>query len=169
MRHTGKHGRLRAAARCVAGIAPLVLGSCASPPDVGVGRLHVCRIEEGPRGDYCGSLTVAEDRDAPKGRTIDLKIVVARALRRDPKPDPLFILYGGPTGGAATMAGSLAPMFRVLQSDRDIVFVDQRGTGASNALDCEPPERTLEALVEVPVERFHRCIESLDADPRFYS
>jgi pimeloyl-ACP methyl ester carboxylesterase len=160
---------MHAVGRCVAGIAALVLGSCSLPPDIGVGRLHVCGMDEGPRGDYCGSLAVPEDRATPNGRTIDLKIVVARALRRDPKPDPLFILYGGPTGGAATMAGNLAPIFRLLRSERDIVFVDQRGTGASNALDCEPPERTLEALVEAPVDRFRRCLASVDADPRFYS
>jgi pimeloyl-ACP methyl ester carboxylesterase len=164
-----EHVLRRAAAACIAGIAALVLGSCSRPPDVGVGRLRGCRTDEGPRGDYCGSLPVLEDRAAPNGRTIDVKIVVARALRRDPKPDPLFILSGGPAGGAATMAGTLAPMFRLLQSDRDIVFVDQRGTGASNALDCEPPERTLAALVEVRVDRFRRCLTRVDADPRFYS
>jgi len=164
-----EHLLLRAAGRCVAGIAALVLGSCARAPDIGVGRLHVCAIDEGPRGDYCGSLTVAEDRAAPNGRTIDVKIVVARALRRDPKPDPVFVLSGGPLGGAATTAGSLAPMFRLLQSDRDLVFVDQRGTGASHALDCEPPERTLAALVDVAVDRFRKCLKSVDADPRFYS
>jgi len=152
-----------------AGLATLTLGGCSSHADVGVGRLHLCGIGEGPRGDYCGTLTVFENRAAQTGRTIDLKIVVARALRRDPKPDPLFILYGGPTGGAATMAVGLAPMFRLIQSDRDIVFVDQRGTGASNPLDCEPPERTLAALVEVPVDRLRRCLESVAADPRFYT
>jgi pimeloyl-ACP methyl ester carboxylesterase len=152
----------------VVGIAALVFGACSRPSDIGVGRLHLCGIDEGPRGDYCGSLSVPEDRTAPNGRTIDLKIVVARALRRDPKPDPVFVLYGGPTGGAATMANVLAPMFRLLRSDRDIVFVDQRGTGASNPLDCEPPERTLGALVAVPVDRLRRCLERVDADPRFY-
>jgi pimeloyl-ACP methyl ester carboxylesterase len=145
------------------------LGACSNRTGAGAGRLHFCGIGEGPRGSYCGVLTVFENRAAQSGRTIDLKIVIAGALRRDPKPDPLFVLVGGPAGGAATMAGSLAPMFRSYQKDRDIVFVDQRGTGASNPLDCEPPERTLAAIVEYPVERFRRCLEDLDADPRFYT
>jgi pimeloyl-ACP methyl ester carboxylesterase len=98
-----------------------------------------------------------------------LKIVVARALRRDPKPDPLFVLIGGPLGGAATTAESLLPMFRPYQTDRDLVFVDQRGTGASNPLDCEPPERTIAAMVEIPVQRLQKCLKDLDADPRFYT
>jgi pimeloyl-ACP methyl ester carboxylesterase len=153
------------------GIAAITfaLVACRGDASVGAGRLRLCETDEGPRGAYCGALSVFEDRAGRSGRTIDLKIVVARALRRNPEPDPLFVLVGGPAGGAATMAGSLAPMFRPYQKDRDIVFVDQRGTGASNPLDCEPPERTLEALVEQPVERLRRCLENLDADPRFYT
>ena len=69
-------------------------------------------------------------------RTIDLKVVVAPALRREPKPDPLFIFEGGPGGGAATLAPQRIPMFRHFQTDRDIVLIDQRGTGDSNPLDC---------------------------------
>jgi pimeloyl-ACP methyl ester carboxylesterase len=147
----------------------VALTACSSRVDAGAGRLHLCGTGEGPRGSYCGVLTVFEDRAAKSGRTIDLKIVVARALRRDPKADPLFVLVGGPVGGAATMAESLEPMFRPYQTDRDIVFVDQRGTGASNPLDCEPPGRTLAAMVEIPVQRLHQCLEDLDADPRFYT
>ncbi|HZF29565.1 MAG TPA: alpha/beta fold hydrolase, partial [Gammaproteobacteria bacterium] len=153
------------------GLAALATALCACRGDapVGAGRLQLCGIGEGPRGAYCGTLTVFEDRAAQSGRTIDLKIVVARALRRVPKPDPLFVLVGGPTGGAATMADRLAPMFGGMQKDRDVVFVDQRGTGASNPLDCEPAEPTLAAVVEQPVERLRRCLEQLDADPRFYT
>jgi pimeloyl-ACP methyl ester carboxylesterase len=147
----------------------VALSGCSSRVDAGAGRLHLCGPGEGPRGSYCGVLTVFEDRAAKSGRTIDLKIVVGRALRRDPKPDPLFVLAGGPGGGEATMAESLVPMFRPHQTDRDIVFVDQRGTGASNPLDCEPPERTIAAMVEIPVHRLQKCLEDLDADPRFYT
>jgi pimeloyl-ACP methyl ester carboxylesterase len=60
-------------------------------------------------------------------------------------------------------------MFRPVQSERDIVFVDQRGTGASNPLDCEPPDRALAVMVRYPVERFRSCLERFDADPRFYT
>jgi len=98
-----------------------------------------------------------------------LKIVVAPALRRAPEPDPLFVLLGGPGGGAATMSEALLPQFRRFQTDRDIVFVDQRGTGASNALDCEPAPQTFEALVESSEQRLRTCLANLDADPRFYT
>ncbi|HET9220760.1 MAG TPA: alpha/beta hydrolase [Terriglobia bacterium] len=159
--------QMRAALVAVMAVA-LAAGGCGNT-SIGAARLQLCETGEGPRDAYCGKLTVFEDRARQTGRTIDLKIVVAKALRRDPKSDPLFVLVGGPTGGAATMAERLEPMFRPYQTDRDIVFVDQRGTGASNPLDCEPPERTLAALVENPVERLQKCLEDLDADPRFYT
>ena len=83
----------------------------------------------------CGTVTVPEDRSKPGGRAIDLHVVVLRAENRAARA-PLFILAGGPGMGATDMAelalGPLAPVRKI----RDIVLVDQRGTGKSNRLDC---------------------------------
>ena len=76
----------------------LALVACRGDASVGAGRLRLCATDEGPRGAYCGALTVFEDRAGRSGRTIDLKIVVARALRRNPEPDALFVLVGEPPG-----------------------------------------------------------------------
>ncbi len=130
------------------------------------------RIDEGPAGTYCGTLQVYEDRSASTGRRIDLKIVVAPALRRDAAPDPLFILEGGPGAGAATLAGSRLAMFRRFQVDRDLVFVDQRGTGDSNRLGCDPSPEELDAIKtddDRITARLKACLASLDADPRLYT
>src|SRR5574338_141324 len=108
-----------------AAVLTLVCAACARTPPSAVDRLHPCRIAEGPPDAYCGTYRVYEDRAAAKGRTIDLKIVVAPALRRDPEPDPIFVFEGGPGGGAATLAAQRIPMFRRFQTDRDIVLVDQ--------------------------------------------
>ena len=136
-------------------------------------RLHPCTIAEGPPDAYCGTYQVFENRAAATGRTIDLKIVVAPALRRDPKPDPLFIFEGGPGGGAATLASQRIPMFRHFQTDRDIVLVDQRGTGESNPLDCaaDNPDDgdDLSSVDAYPVQRFRTCLENLQADASFYT
>jgi pimeloyl-ACP methyl ester carboxylesterase len=135
-------------------------------------RLHPCRISEGPPDAYCGTHTVYEDRAAGSGRTISLKIVVAPALRRDPKPDPLFVFEGGPGGGAATLASLRIPMFRRFQRDRDIVLVDQRGTGESNPLDCARDDESDDDLATVddyPVQRFRDCLEKLQADASLYT
>lgn len=160
---------MRLALLCV---ALLATAACQAPRQAAVDRLHPCGIAEGPPDAYCGTHRVFEDRVARTGRTIDLKIVVAPALRRDPRPDPLFVFEGGPGGGAATLAELRIPMFRRFQNDRDVVLVDQRGTGASNPLDCaadEADEENLENADVYPVERFRRCLDTMQADARLYT
>jgi len=135
-------------------------------------RLHPCKIEEGPTEAFCGSYSVFEDRSGKTGRQIGLKIVVAPALKREPQPDPLFIFEGGPGGGAATLANYVLPTFRRFQLDRDIVLIDQRGTGDSNPLNCEPEDRNEEdfsKIDEYPVERLRTCLAGLKADARLYT
>jgi pimeloyl-ACP methyl ester carboxylesterase len=154
------------------GLALLLTACHAGSGQAALDRLHPCAIAEGPPDAFCGQLRVFENRAAKAGRTIDLKIVVAPALRRDANPDPLFVFEGGPGGGAATLAQYRVPMFRRFQTDRDIVLVDQRGTGASNPLDCSadsPDEEDFRAIEVYPVERFRSCLDKLHADPRLYT
>jgi pimeloyl-ACP methyl ester carboxylesterase len=60
--------------------------------------------------------------------------------------DPVFLLAGGPGQSATGLAASVMPLFSRLNNRRDIVFVDQRGTGRSAPLDCG--DTKLEALAE---------------------
>ena len=137
-----------------------------------IDRLRPCTTADGPVDAYCGTLTVYENRETRLGRTIDLKIVVLPALVSRPQPDPLFFLAGGPGQGAAEMAAPLREVFRRVQADRDIVLVDQRGTGKSNPLNCESDEDSLASLNE-PLEssmvRLRECAKGLDADLRLYT
>jgi pimeloyl-ACP methyl ester carboxylesterase len=116
-----------------------VLG-CGQKKLSAIDHLHACPVTDNVGDAYCGTYDVWEDRDAKAGRKISLRIVVLPALKQKPAPDPLFFLAGGPGQGAASLAGPLHEAFRRLQSDRDIVFVDQRGTGKSNPLSCKPSE-----------------------------
>jgi pimeloyl-ACP methyl ester carboxylesterase len=156
----------------VLGLLAVCASACQRASQGAVDRLHPCQIAEGPPDAYCGTYRVFENRAASSGRQIDLKIVVAPALRRDPRPDPLFIFEGGPGGGAATLADQRIPMFRRFQTDRDVVLIDQRGTGDSNPLDCaadDPDDEDLSSVDEYPVQRFRTCLEKLHADARFYT
>jgi pimeloyl-ACP methyl ester carboxylesterase len=65
---------------------------------------------------------------------------VIPALRLKPAADPLFILSGGPGQAASDFYLSVAPAFSRIRRDRDLVLVDQRGTGRSNRLDCTLPD-----------------------------
>ena len=135
-------------------------------------RLHPCRSDEGPTDAYCGTLRVFENRETRQGRTIDLKIIVLPGLGSDATSDPLFFLAGGPGQGAAQMADEIGELFGRVQTNRDIVLVDQRGTGDSNPLECESDPDSLQALNETEeagLERLKKCLQSLQADPRLYT
>jgi pimeloyl-ACP methyl ester carboxylesterase len=127
------------------------------------------------RDARCGTLEVWEDRAAQSGRKIGLRVAVIPAIDRFPEPDPLFILAGGP-GQAATEVGPLmlGALDRI-HRERDIVLVDQRGTGSSNPLDCQPedesPAGELRELfrVDLPVDRLADCRAGYDADPALYT
>lgn len=103
------------------------------------GRLPLtrCRLEGVSEEVRCGTLRVPEDRAAPGGRKLGLRVAVVPALAGDPRPDPLFILAGGPGQAAAELVAQVLPIFDRVHQTRDLVFVDQRGTGQSSPLECE--------------------------------
>ena len=94
----------------------------------------------------CGVLEVPENPAPPAGRLIGLHVARVPAINRRKQADALFVLAGGPGQGAEDFYASVAPAFSRIHRDRDIVLLDQRGTGASHALTCpEDEERLYEA------------------------
>src|SRR5205823_6614687 len=89
-------------------------------------------------------------------------IMPARVRARE--ADPIFVLAGGPGQGAVSLASQVLPLFARLNDVRDIVLVDQRGTGNSNPLDCEDDEEpALQSLFEdtLPEPLVARCLAAL--------
>jgi len=137
-----------------------------------IDRLKPCTGDDTPVDAYCGSLSVYENRATKQGRQIDLNIVVLPALRADAEPDPLVFLAGGPGQGAAKMAKTVREMYRQVLTDRDIVLVDQRGTGKSNPLNCEQEDDSLKAfeLTDADaVAMVKKCMAGYDADLTQYT
>ena len=154
--------------------AALALAACTRPPETqqGTVKLQVCRLPGVETTARCGTHEVWEDRGARTGRRIRLDIAVIPARLRARNTDPLFILAGGPGQGAVSLAAQVLPLFAKLNDTRDIVLVDQRGTGSSNPLDCEDDEeQPLQSLFEdtLPEPLVARCLATLDADPRLYT
>jgi len=98
-------------------------------------KLTDCRIPKLPVAAQCGTLEVPENREKPEGRKITISVALLRANTLNPLPDPLFILAGGP-GQAASYLGPFAAKLTDVRKNRDIVLVDQRGTGRSSPLSC---------------------------------
>jgi pimeloyl-ACP methyl ester carboxylesterase len=134
-----------------------------------------CRLEDGEHlrsiAAKCGELEVAEDRAAPSSPRIRLKVAVIPALNRSGPGDPLFVLSGGPGQAASDFYVSVGNAFARVQRQRDIVLLDQRGTGGSNALDCDfPEEDELAELNPAEIRRLaEKCLAALKSDPRQYT
>ena len=139
-----------------------LLSACSrQPQQSALDRLQPCALDDGPTDAYCGVLPVFENRRVQQGRRINLSIVVLPALSNDAQPDPLFFLAGGPGQAAARMAREVRDLFKRIQQRRDIVLVDQRGTGKSNPLDCKPASDSLSVLNEsdeAGFERLRKCL-----------
>lgn len=88
-------------------------------------------------GAQCGELRVRENPDDAQSPEISIAILRLPAISPVPKADPLFLIQGGPGGSSIEMANQLHGFFADVRKNRDLVFVDQRGTGKSNALHCE--------------------------------
>jgi pimeloyl-ACP methyl ester carboxylesterase len=158
-------------------VALLALGAAASscsPSSQRSAQLELapCRLDGLSVEARCGHLGVWENRRTREGRRLDLKVAVVPALAGSPQRDPLFVLVGGP-GQAATEAGpQIAEALHEVQRRRDIVLLDQRGTGSSHPLDCK--DEAAEAFdkrfaPELDLATTRACAEQLDADLTLYT
>lgn len=133
---------------------------------------HAC-APSAPERARCGTVRVFENRDTREGRTIDLAYVVLPATDGAARqPDPVFVLAGGPGQAATQLLVLASAMLGSVNETRDLVFVDQRGTGASNGLRCDVED--LDAILRGPWDeinhaRIVECGRSLPAELAWYT
>ena len=136
-----------------------------------------CRLRGVEHEALCGVVRRALDPARPQGPQIDVHYAVLPALARNKKPDPVFFFAGGPGQSAIDLAPAIGAMLGRFSNRRDIVLVDQRGTGRSAPLQCEPDDPALPLAEQFDLkrqrERQLRCLERLKALPhgdlRLYS
>jgi pimeloyl-ACP methyl ester carboxylesterase len=118
----------------------------------------------------CGTLMVYANRAANSGPQIGLHVAVLKASGASPAADPLFFIAGGP-GQAATQAflGNLGA-FAAIRAQRDIVLVDQRGTGQSHPLNCPALGSAFSGGVPAQISAtVGGCLSGLDLSPTFFT
>lgn len=158
------------------GVALLTGAANAAVPTNARLTLTPCQLEHPEHIDSvaaeCGVLAVPENRDRPAGRQISLYVARVPAINRRKRPDPVFVLAGGPGMAATTFYTTVAPAFERIRRDRDIVLLDQRGTGRSNPLNCELSDDLIaqESDAEIVAEA-GRCLKqtSAHADVAYYT
>ena len=132
-----------------------------------VGSLQVKHCTVDGLAARCGALIVAQDRLTGKGPTIPIKFVVFPATGPDRAPDPVVWFEGGPGDSAIQYISDNLPLLQPLNNHRDLVFIDQRGTGGSNPLTCPAfPGLSDKAALRASVKS---CLAHLHGDLRFYT
>lgn len=158
------YGAALASAGVGLALVAIYLAACQRETRLPGRRLRPCRLPGITEELECGKLTVFENRENHSGRTIDLNIVVLPALDPASKEEPLFDLAGGP--GVASTAGAIfyATIGKDYRRHREIVLVDQRGTGQSNSLGASAKAKTpQDFLTEMyPVEYVKELRRSLE-------
>ncbi|MES2624751.1 MAG: alpha/beta hydrolase [Pseudomonadota bacterium] len=122
----------------------------------------------------CLRFTTPENPDAPQGRELQLQVMVIPSVRQLPEPDPFVILVGGPGQAATVDALQVVPFFQAIRQSRDILLVDQRGTGKLSPFDCEfgnddEVSGSSELLLELQMQYLRDCLDSIDAEPEYYT
>jgi pimeloyl-ACP methyl ester carboxylesterase len=116
--------------------------------------LRPCAVEGEPA--RCGTLSVPEDHSAPHGRQLALSVVVLGRSGSGERREPIFVLAGGPGQAATSLLRWAAAAFQSVRRTRDIVLMDQRGSGGPGRLDCTLAPRTF----FVPADG-ERCVARL--------
>lgn len=145
-----------------------LLSSCEKPENTLLANI----IEE----SLCGTISVFENRSAMSGRKIDLNIMLLPATTSVVSADPIFFLAGGPGQSAVDSGPALFYRLHKLRRERDIVLVDQRGTGKSNSLACEldiplleQMNLTISEVNSLQIEKLKQCLTEYDANPALYT
>ena len=127
----------------------------------------------------CGTLEVPADREDPDGGEIELAFGIVRSDAPDLADDPVVYLSGGP--GQSTLElvpQGFAQLYEPLTANRDLVLLDQRGTGLSEpSLACDEytdwaleslgsdlPDEELEAGALDALEECHERLADDDVD-----
>ena len=120
----------------------------------------------------CGTLQVPENYEKIDGEQISINFVVLPAIDNSDKKTPLLFLAGGPGQAAAELASGLHQVFNEVRKTRDLILIDQRGTGQSHPLQCEESlEQNIYTLTpeEFSAQDVKECFTSFSGDLSQYN
>lgn len=119
----------------------------------------------------CGFITVPENPSQPEGQQIQIHYAVIPAVKNSYPEEALLAIAGGPGQSAIDNAAGFNTMLNKVRQQRDILLIDQRGTGRSNVLDCQDDVLSALDFNDADVDsraEAQKCLTSLDADVTQY-
>ena len=154
----------------------LLAGTAYAQNETQIGlELEDCRISVGPGSPgvpaRCGTFVRPLDPDDDSKGTIDLKVGVVPALTLEPANDPFVPIAGGPGQSSINFYAGWSHAFERIRQHRDILLIDQRGTGESSPMTCDIDEDVVEGKFseQQTLELTERCIDLLPHDPRYFT
>ena len=127
-------------------LAGLALGGCGKPTETSDSGVRFesadCKFDTpfNPKIE-CGNLFVPEDRNQPDSPMIQIHVAIIKSNSKQPAPDPIVILGGGPGGYTVGGVNYWINIFESARKDRDLIIFDQRGVGYSEPeLNCPEME-----------------------------
>lgn len=136
--------------------------------------LEDCHVKGIKEQVQCGQLDVLENYQKLDGRQISINVVVLPSIDRTSTKEPLMFLAGGPGQAATELAAHIRRVFTEVRKTRDIILVDQRGTGKSSALQCDDTiEKTqniyTSSIVDLNVQDIRECISTFTQEMSEYN
>lgn len=134
--------------------------------------IEECHLDGIKQIVQCGKLQVPENYQQKDGKDISINFAVLPAIDRNQNKAPLMFLAGGPGQAAVSLSAGLYRAFNEVRKTRDIILVDQRGTGESNPLECKD-DLELDPYTflteDYGVENIQACISQLKGDLSQYN
>ncbi|MDZ7769568.1 MAG: alpha/beta fold hydrolase [Woeseiaceae bacterium] len=161
--------------RLIAACALFLAGPAAFGDDATSVDLDDCRISAGPGYPgikaRCGILLRPLDPSDPNSPHIDLQVAVVPALSLEPLPDAFVPIAGGPGQASSDFYSAYRGAFEEIRRTRDIVLLDQRGTGDSATLECDIDDDIVAADLDQDeiLAMTRDCLDALPHDPRFFT
>ena len=152
---------------CVAGasdVQPVVA------PELSECRLYAAPGYPGIKA-RCGTFERHLDPTDPNSPLLSLNVALVPALTLEPEPDPFVPIAGGPGGASTNFYAGYGRAFEKVRRHRDILLIDQRGTGKSEIMACDFGDEILEGQlsIEETVSYSKDCLNELPHDPRFFT
>lgn len=153
------------------GLSALMLAICSSvtwASDNAVNPIpptNTCYVEGVSDRLNCGFVTVPENPNKPDGKQIQVHYVVLPAVKNVNHEEALLAIAGGPGQSAIDNAASFDSMLNKVRQQRDILLIDQRGTGRSNLLNCDAGEQSLLAFNDDNVDSLVEAQKCRDQFP----
>ena len=156
--------------------ASVMLTLWAAPASLAL-ELEDCRISIGPgypgTKARCGTMLRPENPADPDSPEIEVRVAVVSALNLSPEADPFVPIAGGPGQSSVEFYLQIQGALEDVRRNRDILLVDQRGTGASSLMDCPIDDEALlfetEFTLQDMLEYTEACLEELPHDPRYFT